>query len=65
MSQVSYCTRGFNDRDVEAALDAIAAAGFDRAEILVVATGPPVGHAIGGELLCVQCWCIWIKKVKV
>ena len=33
MSHVSYGTIGFGDRDVEAALDAVAAAGFDQAEI--------------------------------
>lgn len=49
MSQVSYCTRGFNDRDVEAALDAIAAAGFARAEILGQAphvAAPPEGREL-------------------
>ena len=34
MSKVSYATMGFEDRDVEAALDSVAAAGFDQAEIL-------------------------------
>jgi len=34
MRLISYSTIGFIDRDVEAALDAIAAAGFDQAEIL-------------------------------
>ena len=34
MTKSSYATVGFGDRDVEAALDAIAAAGFDQAEIL-------------------------------
>ena len=34
MSEISYSTLGFSDRDVEAALDAIADAGFTRAEIL-------------------------------
>ena len=34
MSTVSYSTIGFNDRDVEAALDGIAAAGFAHAEIV-------------------------------
>ena len=33
MTPVSYATMGFGDRDVEAALDAVAAAGFDQAEI--------------------------------
>jgi L-ribulose-5-phosphate 3-epimerase len=34
MSQISYSTLGFLDRGVESALDAIAEAGFDQAEIL-------------------------------
>jgi len=34
MPEISYSTTGFGDRDVEAALDAIAAAGFTQAEIL-------------------------------
>ena len=34
MPNISYSTLGFGDRDVEEALDAVAAAGFDRAEIL-------------------------------
>ena len=34
MSKISYSTVGFSDRDVDAALDAIAVAGFDQAEIL-------------------------------
>ena len=34
MKAISYSTAGFFDRDVEAALDAIAAAGFNRAEVV-------------------------------
>ncbi len=48
--QVSYSTAGFGDRNVEAALDAIAASGYDYAEI--VGQEPHVAEPlIGGALL--------------
>jgi sugar phosphate isomerase/epimerase len=49
MESVSYSTSGFNDRDVEAALDAIAAAGFDHVEICGQdphVDTPPEGQAL-------------------
>ncbi len=49
MAKISYGTIGFLDRDVEAALDAIAAAGFGQAEILAHdphVVGPPTGRAL-------------------
>ena len=49
MGKISYATVGFGDRDVEAALDAVAAAGFTQTEILGqqphVIT-PPKGQAL-------------------
>lgn len=49
MNQVSYSTLGFEDRDIEAALDSIAAAGFRFTELLGqephIVT-PPVGKAL-------------------
>ena len=38
MPTISYSTAGFMDRDVEAALDAIAAAGFQQVRIRVQAS---------------------------
>ena len=49
MAKISYATIGFGDRDVEAALDAIAAAGFSQAEILGQephVASPPTGQAL-------------------
>jgi sugar phosphate isomerase/epimerase len=51
MKQISYGTVGFTDRDVEAALDAIASAGFAKAEILGQAphvVAPPTGSELVG-----------------
>lgn len=49
MTDISYSTAGFSDRDIDAALDAIAAAGFDHVEISAsephVAV-PPEGDAL-------------------
>ncbi len=47
MADVSYSTMGFEDRGFEAALDAIASAGFTCIELSVIphAVGPPVGRA--------------------
>ncbi|MBI83179.1 MAG: hypothetical protein CMJ81_08290 [Planctomycetaceae bacterium] len=63
MKQVNYSTVGFTDRDIEAALDAVAAAGFTGTEILGQAPHldrPPEGQALiefrerldSRELLC-------------
>ena len=49
MSTISYPTAAFADRDVEAALDAIAAAGFEQAEIL--GEVPHVAVPLRGEAL--------------
>ena len=49
MNRVSYSTLGFGDRDTEAALDSIAAAGFRFTELVGQAphiTTPPVGKAL-------------------
>jgi sugar phosphate isomerase/epimerase len=49
MSRASYCTAGLSDRDIEAALDAIAAAGFRHVELLGQAphiAEPPAGEAL-------------------
>ncbi len=47
MTKSSYSTAGFKDRDLEAALDGIAAAGFPCIEVAAVphASGPPSGQA--------------------
>jgi len=45
MTGFSYSTAGFVDRDIEAALDAIAAAGFKQSEICVQ---PPQGKELRG-----------------
>ncbi len=47
--RVSYSTAGFGDRDVEAALDAIAASGYDHAEI--VGQKPHVAEPLAGKAL--------------
>ena len=47
MGKISYSSAGFVDRDIEAALDAIAAAGFDRAEVL--GQEPHVDAPLGGK----------------
>ena len=63
MKQVNYSTVGFTDRDIEAALDAVAAAGFTGTEIVGQAPHldqPPEGQALiefrerpdSRELLC-------------
>ena len=49
MGKISYSTAGFFDRDVEAALDAVAEAGFDRAEI--VGQEPHVAEPLVGREL--------------
>lgn len=49
MSDVSYCTVGLMDRDLEAALDTIAAAGFTHAELLGTSPHletPPTGRRL-------------------
>jgi sugar phosphate isomerase/epimerase len=49
MKQVNYSTVGFTDRDIEAALDAVAAAGFTGTEIVGQAPHldqPPEGQAL-------------------
>ena len=49
MSNISYSTLGFVDRDVEAALDGVAAAGFTQTEIMGQAPHlavPPTGKAL-------------------
>ena len=49
MDDTSYCTVGFNDRDIEAALDAIADAGFPQAEIQ--SNAPHVSEPLAGKAL--------------
>jgi sugar phosphate isomerase/epimerase len=49
MSKISYSTAGFVDRDVEAALDSIAAAGFTQAELR--GTEPHVAEVPTGKAL--------------
>ena len=49
MSNISYSTVGFRDRDVEAALDGVAAAGFTQTEVLGQEPHlavPPTGKAL-------------------
>ena len=51
MSRASFCTSGLSDRDIEAALDTIAAAGFRYVELLGQEphiAEPPVGEALIG-----------------
>jgi len=47
--KISYATAGFKDRDIEAALDAIAAAGFDSVELL--SKEPHIPTPLTGEAL--------------
>ena len=49
MNKIGYCTVGLGDRDVESALDAIAAAGFDGAEIM--GEEPHVAAPLKGQAL--------------
>ena len=49
MTKISYCSLGFDDRDIEGALDAVAAAGFEQTEILGQEPHlavPPKGQAL-------------------
>jgi sugar phosphate isomerase/epimerase len=49
MDNTSYATVGFSDRDVEGALDAIAAAGFPQAELM--GRGPHISEPLTGQAL--------------
>jgi len=49
MSRASYCTVGLTDRDIEAALDSIAAAGFRHTELLGQA--PHIAEPLVGKAL--------------